>query len=102
MEILQAPEGDVVAEHTAGLFYRVVSVLFLILPGAGLLALATQLEPKDADARIPLLIGGIALAGLGALLFVQQNRSKVVLRTDGVERWGLRGKLWALRWNEMP
>jgi len=23
------------------------------------------------------------------------------VRTDGVERWGLRGKIWALRWAEM-
>ena len=102
MEMLLAPEGDVVAEHSATLTYRVFSVLFLLLPGAGLLALATQLAPAEADARIPLIVFGVLLGGLGALAIVQQSKSKVVLRADGVERWGLRGKLWALRFAEIP
>jgi len=102
MEMLLAPEGDVVAEHSATLTYRVFSVLFLLLPGAGLLALATQLAAADADARIPLVVFGVLLGGLGALAIVQQSKSKVVLRADGVERWGLRGKLWALRFPEIP
>jgi hypothetical protein len=45
---------------------------------------------------------GTLLAGLAVLAILQQNKSKVVLRADGVERWGLRGKLWALRFSEMP
>ena len=101
MEILQAPEGDVVAEHGATLTGRIAATLFLILPGLALLALATQLDAKDADARPPLLAVGVVLAILGALAFAQQNKTKVVLRADGLERWGLRGKLWALRWAEM-
>src|SRR5437764_1056908 len=60
-----------------------------------------QVSGSDADARMPLLAGGGTLLALGALAIVQQNRSKVVVRTDGVERWGLRGKIWALRWAEM-
>lgn len=102
MELLQAPEGDVLAEHAATLTGRVAAVLFLILPAAGLMALAMQLEAKDADARMPLVVAGVVLGALGALGFVQQNRTRVVVRADGLERWGLRGKLWALRWSEMP
>jgi len=101
MEILQAPEGDVAAEHVATLANRVWCVLLLVLPGLGLLFAATQLAPADADARPPLIFFGVVLATLGALGFVQQSKSRVVLRADGVERWGLRGKIWALRWNEM-
>ncbi|MCA1825675.1 MAG: hypothetical protein LC689_01895 [Myxococcales bacterium] len=102
MELLLAPEGEVVAEHPATLTYRVFSVLFLVLPGAALLALSTQLGPNDADARIPMIVFGILPLALGVLAILQQNKSKVVLRADGVERWGLRGKLWALRFAEMP
>jgi hypothetical protein len=101
MEILQAPEGDVIAEHSATLANRIWSVLLLILPGLGLLFAATQLAPGDADARPPLLVIGAVLLALGGLAVVQQNKSRFVLRADGVERWGLRGKIWALRWSEM-
>jgi hypothetical protein len=101
MEILQAPEGGVIAEHGATWTHRVMAVLFLVLPGGALLAMATQLDGKDAEARLPIAVFGALLAGLGALGVVQQNKSKLVLRDDGVERWGLRGKLWALRWSEI-
>jgi hypothetical protein len=102
MEMLLAPEGDVVAEHPATWTYRVFAVLFLVLPGAVLLALSTQLQAKDADARIPMIVFGLLPLALGLLAILQQNKSKVVLRADGVERWGLRGKLWALRFAEAP
>ena len=101
MEPLQAPEGDVVATHPATLSARILAGLLMVLPGGGLAWLATQLEGKEAGGRIPAFAGGLALLILGILAIVQQNRSKVVVRADGVERWGLRGKLWALRWADM-
>src|SRR5919204_3160566 len=101
MDLLQAPEGDVVATHPATLLGRILAILMMVIPGAGLIALGTQLSPADADGRMPLFAGGGTLVALGILAVVQQNRSKVVVRTDGIERWGLRGKLWALRWAEM-
>ena len=101
MELLQAPEGDVVAEHVASLANRIWAGLFLVLPGAGFLFASTQLGPQDADVKMPFIVLGLVLAGLGALAIVQQGKSKVVLRVDGVERWGLRGRIWALNWNDM-
>ena len=101
MELLQAPEGDVVATHPATLFARILAVLMMMVPGAALIAVGAQLSPADATKQMPLFAGGGALLALGILAIVQQNRSKVVVRTDGIERWGLRGKLWALRWPEM-
>jgi len=100
MELLQAPDGDVVAEHRATLTYRIASVLFLALPGAAVLVLTARLPPGDDD-RVPLAVCGAVLVALGVLAVLQQNKSRVVLRADGVERWGLRGKLWALRFSEM-
>jgi len=101
MELLQAPEGDIVATHPATLFGRILAVLMMVLPGAAMVWFGMQVSGSDADARMPLLAGGGTLLALGALAIMQQNRSKVVVRTDGVERWGLRGKIWALRWAEM-
>src|SRR5205823_13714888 len=101
MDLLQAPEGDVVATHPATLFARILAVLMMVIPGAALIALGAQLAPADAYNRMPLFAGGGALLALGVFAVLQQNRSKVVVRTDGIERWGLRGKLWALRWAEM-
>ena len=101
MESLQVPEGNVVATHPATLSARIFAVLILVLPGGVLTWLATQFEEKAADAKVPVIAAGILLICLGILAFVQQNRSKVVVRADGVERWGLRGKLWALRWADM-
>ena len=34
MELLQAPEGDVVATHPATLFARILAVLMMMVPGA--------------------------------------------------------------------
>jgi hypothetical protein len=99
MEPLQAPEGDVVATHTATVFGRILAFLVMVLPGAALVFGGTQ--TPNAEARPVLLAGGITLFVLGVLAIVQQSKSKVVMRTDGIERWGLRGKLWALRWAEM-
>ena len=101
MEPLQLPEGEVTATHPATLFGRILAVLALILPGAAFLALVFQVEPKTPNDRIAPLAIGVGLIALGILAFVQQNRSKLVVRTDGIERWGLRGKLWALRWADM-
>jgi hypothetical protein len=101
MEPLQAPEGDVVATHPATLSARILAVVMLVLPGGALAWLATQFEGKSADARVPVIAAGVLLLALGIVAVIQQNRSKVVVRADGVERWGLRGKLWALRWADM-
>jgi hypothetical protein len=101
MQPLQAPEGEIVATHPATLFGRILAVLILVLPGAGFVALATQLPATESDDRVLAMALGLTLLVLGILAIVQQNRSKVVLRTDGAERWGLRGKLWALRWADM-
>jgi hypothetical protein len=101
MEPLQAPEGEVVATHPATVYGRILAVLMMVLPGGALVALAMRFDGKDADARVPALAGGLTLVLLGILAVVQQARSKMVLRADGAERWGLRGKLWALRWADM-
>jgi len=101
MEPLQLPEGDVVATHPATLTGRILAVLMLMLPGGALIWAATQAQGTRADARIPLIAAGVTLVILGILALVQQNRSQVVVRADGLERWGLRGRLWALRWADM-
>jgi hypothetical protein len=101
MEPLQVPEGEIVATHPATLFGRILAVLMMVLPGAALVWFATQLQGTEGDARIGAIAGGLTLLGLGIVAVAQQNRSKVVIRTDGAERWGLRGRLWALRWVDM-
>ena len=101
MQPLQAPEGEIVATHPATLFGRILAFLVLVLPGGALVALATRFPQAQADARLPVIAAGGTLLVLGILAIVQQGRSKVVVRTDGLERWGLRGQLWALRWAEM-
>jgi len=101
MELLHAPDGDIVAVHPATRVARVLAVLVLVAPGIALLALWNQLSEMDADAQMPAAVAGGVLVGLGVLAFVQQTCSKVIVRADGIERWGLRGKLWALRWAEM-
>ena len=88
MEPLQVPEGEIVATHPATLFGRILAVLMMVLPGAALVWFATQLQGKEADARIGAMAGGLTLLGLGIVAVAQQNRSKVVIRTDGAERWG--------------
>ena len=98
MEMLLEPEGDVLAEHRASYLNRVLAVIFLILPGLVCALAATQVrEGREIPAGL-----AVALIGLGALGFAQQNKSRVVVRADGVERWGLRGKLWARRWADLP
>lgn len=101
MESLQAPEGEIVATHPATLFGRILAILMMVLPGAALVWFATQLERAEADARMAAIAGGLTLIGLGIVAVAQQNRTRVVIRTDGAERWGLRGRLWALRWVDM-
>src|SRR6476660_4605818 len=101
METLLAPEGEIVATHPATLSARLLAILMMVIPGTALVALSTQLAGKDADARLPAIAGGATLLLLGILAVVQQGRSRVVVRADGLERWGLRGRLWALRWTEM-
>jgi hypothetical protein len=100
MEPLLAPEGDVLVEHRATYTNRVLAVLFLVGPGVLLTAMAMQLQGTDLDARPPMLVTAAVLVALGVLGFFQQNKVKAVLRSDGVERWGLRGKLWSLRWSD--
>lgn len=101
MEPLMPPEGDVVTEHRATYTARVMAALFLIAPGLVLAAVSTQATGPDADVRGPLMATAAVLAGLGVLAFAQQIKTRAVLRADGVERWGMRGRLWALRWAEM-
>src|SRR3982751_5949666 len=98
MEPLHAPEGEILATHSATRTARVIAILMMVLPGAILVSFGSDLSELDADARLPAIAGGLTLFFLGVLAIAQQGRSKVVLRADGVERWGLRGKLWALRW----
>ena len=101
MEILLAPEGDVLATHTATITHRVCAALFLMAPGllAAVAAIA-RTGASDPD-RGPFSVASVALIALGVAAMAQQNRSKAVVRADGIERWGLRGKLWALRWSDM-
>ena len=101
MEPLLPPEGDVLATHAATLSRRVSAALFLIAPGLLAGALAFVSDGANADARAPLAAVSALLIALGAAAIAQQNKSKAIVRADGIERWGLRGKLWALRWNEM-
>jgi hypothetical protein len=101
MQPLQSPEGEITATHQTRWFVRFLAVVALILPGLGLAALAVQLPAAQSKDQPVAIVIGLALVALGILGFVQQRRSKVVVRTDGLERWGLRGKLWALRWADM-
>lgn len=101
MEMLLPPEGEVLATHDTTLTYRVSAVLFLIVPGLLAAAAAFTMTGASPSDRGLFAMAGAALIALGAAAIAQQNRSKAVVRADGIERWGLRGKLWALRWNEM-
>jgi hypothetical protein len=93
-------QGEVVAEHAATLTHRVSAVLFFVLPGLGMIFGATQLGASDAEGRVWLAGFGVPLAALGALIVAQQSKSRVLVHSDGVERWGLRGKLWELTWQD--
>ena len=101
MEVILPPEGDVLATHSATLAYRVSAVLFLIAPGLLTAAAAFAMTGASVSDRGPFALASAALIALGIAAIAQQNRSKAVVRADGIERWGLRGKLWALRWSEM-
>jgi hypothetical protein len=98
MEQLFAPEGTVEAEHPATLAWRILAVLVLALPGASLI-FATSQTAAGKDSVFGYVIGGIFIA-LCALVFLHQSKVRLVLRADGLERWGMRGKLWALRWQD--
>src|SRR5260370_8245618 len=93
-------QGEVVAEHAAPLPHRLSAVLFLVLPGLGMIFAATQLGASRAEERVWLAGSGILFAALGALAVAQQGKSRVLVHSDGVERWGLRGKLWELTWRD--
>jgi len=97
MDQLLKPEGDVVAEHRASVAWRIVSVVLLGIPAATWLTGAWS-GPRENAALLS--IPGAVLIALCVLVFVQQGNVRVVLRTDGVERWGLRGELWTLRWED--
>src|SRR5260370_13853952 len=88
--------GEVVAEHAATLTHRVSAVLFLVLPGLGMSCGATQLDASNAEGRVWLAGAGVLLAALGALAVAQQGKSRVLVHSDGVEWWGLRGRLLEL------
>ena len=97
MDQLLKPEGDVVAEHRASVAWRTASVVLLGIPAA-LWITAAWSGPRENAAALS--IPGAVLIGLCVLVFVQQGKVFVVLRTDGLERWGLRGELWTLRWED--
>lgn len=97
---LLPPEGEVVSEHAATWAGRIAALLFLCGGGAFLCFLGAQ--PDMEEARTLLFAIGAALLALGALAVVQQSKSRAVLRADGLERHGLRGKLWALRFADAP
>ena len=97
MEQLLEPSGEVVAEHRAGVAWRIVSVVLLGVPAALWITGAWSAQRENlALASIP----GAILIALCVLIFAQQGKVRVVLRTDGLECWGLRGELWALRWED--
>ena len=101
MEMPLPPEGEVLATHPAKLLNRIAAVVFLMVPGALAIFAGTQVRAGDAMVGPLLMIGGGLVLALGALAIAQQNKSRVIVRTDGIERWGLRGKIWALRWADM-
>jgi len=96
MDQLLKPEGDVVAEHSASVAWRIAAVVLLGVPAATW-ATAVWSGPRENAALLS--IPGAALIAL-CVIFVQQGKVRVVLRTDGLERWGLRGELWTLRWGD--
>ncbi|MFL5311800.1 MAG: hypothetical protein ACJ79H_15295 [Myxococcales bacterium] len=91
------PCGEVVAEHRASVAWRITSVVLLALPGAMLLSAAWSGPRENA---LAVSIPGAVLIAACVLVFVQQAKVAVVLRTDGLERWGVRGELWTLRWED--
>jgi len=97
MEQLLKPEGEVVAEHRASLAWRIVSVVLFGIPAALWLVSAWSGPRENA---VVLSVPAAVLIALCALVIVQQGKVGVVLRTDGLERWGLRGALWTLRWDD--
>jgi hypothetical protein len=96
MDQLLKPDGDVVAEHSASVAWRIVSVVLLGIPAATWLTTAWS-GPRENAAILSI---PPALIAVCVLVFVQQGKVRAVLRTDGVERWGLRGELWTLRWED--
>jgi hypothetical protein len=101
MQPLQVPEGEVTTTHPTRWFRRFLCVIALIVPGLLLTVAALQIPAARAKDQPAVIAVGLAAVALGILAFVQQMRSQVVVRTDGVERWGLRGKIWSLRWADM-
>jgi hypothetical protein len=98
MDQLLKPEDEVLAEHRANAAWRIVSVVLLAGPGALWLA-ALYSQPPSQGAAV-LALPGVLLVALCVLVFIQQSKVRVVLRADGLERWGLRGELWTLRWED--
>ena len=97
MDQLLKPTGEVIAEHHASAAWRIVSVVLLGIP-AGLCLTSAWTGPR---ANAPMLsIPAAVLVALCAFVFFQQGKVRVVLRSDGLESWGLRGELWALRWED--
>jgi uncharacterized protein DUF6585 len=97
MDQLLKPTGEVIAEHRASAAWRIVSVVLLGIP-AGVVLTSAWTGPR-ANAAI-VSIPAAVLITLCAFVFFQQAKVRVVLRSDGIERWGMRGELWALRWED--
>jgi hypothetical protein len=98
MDPLLRPEGNVVAEHRASPAWRIVAVLLLGIPGV----LCTLAVYPRLHENAVLAVPGAVLITACVLVFIQQSKVRVVLRADGVERWGMRGELWTLRWQDAP
>src|SRR5215510_7864641 len=87
MEPLLKPTGEVIAEHRANYAWRIVCTVLFGAPAAMMLA-AAWTAPRDTIATF--------------MVPAAVPKARVVLRSDGIERWGLRGELWSLRWEDAP
>lgn len=97
MEQLLKPTGEVIAEHRANYAWRIVCSVLFGAPAAMMLA-AAWTAPRDTVATF--IVPAAVPIAMVAFIFFQQAKVRVVLRSDGIERWGLRGELWSLRWED--
>jgi hypothetical protein len=72
---------------TIGVFGAIAGIAFFF-------GLDDESDFPEEGAYLVLAVCLIAIIGV----FVQQAKSKVVLRGDGLEKWGLKGKEWEVRW----
>jgi hypothetical protein len=92
---LLAPEGEIVKEYRGDL--KKLWLRTLVLGGLGGFWAIEGFKQLRMDGPATLICGVFALALL-AESYLLRATARVVVRTDGLERWGVRGKLWSLRW----